>query len=88
MWRFATKRSERTVSVGAPAPNHQEGKDFPMAKYSRSDIEALSQRLETRASVMSNEAGRDLKSAALLLRLMSALAEIEGVETGPLTQQH
>jgi hypothetical protein len=52
-----------------------------MAKYSRSDIEALSQRLETRASVMSQEAGRDLKSAALLLRLMVALSEVESIDT-------
>lgn len=52
-----------------------------MAKYSRSDIEALSQRLETRASVMSQEAGRDLKSAALLLRLMVTLAEVDSIDT-------
>lgn len=52
-----------------------------MAKYSRADIEALSQRLETRASVMSQEAGRDLKSAALLLRLMVALSEVESIDT-------
>jgi hypothetical protein len=55
-----------------------------MAKYPRQDIEALSKRLETRASVMSAEAGRDLKAAALLLRLMVALGEVESVETGPL----
>jgi hypothetical protein len=52
-----------------------------MAKYSRSDIEALAKRLEVRASAMSQAAGADLKSAALLLRLMVALAEVESVET-------
>jgi hypothetical protein len=52
-----------------------------MPQYSRADINALSQRLETRASVMSQEAGRDLKSAALLLRLMMALAEIDHIDT-------
>jgi hypothetical protein len=49
-----------------------------MAKYCRSDI---AKRLEIRASAMSGEAGRDLKSAALLLRLMVALAEIDHIDT-------
>jgi hypothetical protein len=52
-----------------------------MARYSRSDIQALSKRLEARASIMKAEEGRDLRSAALLLRLMPALAEVESVET-------
>jgi hypothetical protein len=52
-----------------------------MATYSRSDIQALSNRLETRANVMSKEAGRDLKAAAVLLRLMLALSDMEKVET-------
>ncbi len=52
-----------------------------MATYSRSDIQALSNRLETRANVMSKEAGRDLKAAALLLRSMLALSDVEKVET-------
>jgi hypothetical protein len=54
-----------------------------MATYSRPDIIALSNRLETRAGVMSKEAGRDLKAAALLLRLMLQLAEIEKVVCRP-----
>ncbi len=51
-----------------------------MTTYSRSDITALSNRLETRAKVMSEEAGRDLKAAALLLRLMLELSDVARVE--------
>jgi hypothetical protein len=54
-----------------------------MAKYSRSDIEALCNRLEVRASIMSAEAGRDLKAAALLLRLMVILGDVQEIETVP-----
>jgi hypothetical protein len=49
--------------------------------WSRAEIEALSKRLETRAAIMSKEAGRDLQSAALLLRSMLALADIQRIET-------
>ena len=52
-----------------------------MATYSRSDITALSNRLERRADVMSKEAGRDLKAAALLLRRMLELSDVEKIET-------
>ena len=52
-----------------------------MARYSRTDIDALSKRLEIRASVLPADHGRDLMAAALLLRLMVALAEVEDVET-------
>jgi hypothetical protein len=52
-----------------------------MATYSRSDIMALSNRLEARAGIMSKEAGRDLKSAALLLRLMLGLSGVEKIDT-------
>jgi hypothetical protein len=52
-----------------------------MATYSRSDITALSNRLEARASVMSKEAGRDLKAAAELLRLMLGLSDVKKIET-------
>jgi hypothetical protein len=52
-----------------------------MARYSRSDIDALSKRLEVRASVLPAEHGRDLMAAALLLRLMLALANVQVVET-------
>jgi hypothetical protein len=56
-----------------------------MPRYSRSDIEALSQRLEARADSIINatpsQAG-DLKAAAMLLRLMLALAEVEAVDAG------
>jgi hypothetical protein len=55
-----------------------------MPKYPRSDTAALSNRLEQRASVMEPPAGRDLMAAAMLLRLMMALADIEEVETGRL----
>jgi hypothetical protein len=54
-----------------------------MARYSRSDIEALSNRLEVRASVMDAAAGRDLMAAALLLRLMMMLGDIQEIETSP-----
>jgi hypothetical protein len=52
-----------------------------MAVWKRSDITDLSKRLETRASVMSTEGGRDLMHAALLLRLMLQLSDVEKVET-------
>lgn len=52
-----------------------------MATFSRSDIQALSNRLETRAGIMSKEAGRDLKAAALLLRLMLELSDVAKIET-------
>jgi hypothetical protein len=54
-----------------------------MAKYSRQDIEALSKRLEARASVMDISNGRDLTAAALLLRLMMMLGDIQEIETRP-----
>ena len=54
-----------------------------MAKYSRSDIDALSKRLEVRAGVLPAEHGRDLMAAALLLRLMVALSDVQDVEAGP-----
>jgi hypothetical protein len=52
-----------------------------LAKYSRSDIDALSKRLEVRASVLPPDNGRDMMAAALLLRLMLALADVQEVET-------
>jgi hypothetical protein len=54
-----------------------------MAKYSRPDIEALCKRLEVRASIMEASAGRDLMAAALLLRLVVILGDIQEVETVP-----
>jgi hypothetical protein len=57
-----------------------------MARYTRMEIHALSQRLEARADSIVNttpSAAGDLKAAAMLLRLMLALAEVESVETGP-----
>jgi hypothetical protein len=63
-----------------PLATKEEGAS-PMVTYSRTDITALSNRLETRASVMSKEAGRDLLAAALLLRLMLEIAQVEKVET-------
>jgi hypothetical protein len=57
--------------------------DIPMAKYSRQDVGALINRLEVRASVMEASAGRDLMAAALLLRLMITLGDIQEIETSP-----
>jgi hypothetical protein len=54
-----------------------------MAKYSRSDIEALCKRLEIKASVMDAAAGRDLMAASLLLKLMVILGDVQEVETRP-----
>ncbi len=53
-----------------------------MATYSRSDVTALSNRLETRAAAMCEVAGRDIKAAALLLRRMLELSDIEKIEKG------
>ena len=56
-----------------------------MAKYSRAEIEALSNRLEARAaSTMFPDQPNlkaDIRAAALLLRLMVMLADIQTVET-------
>jgi len=57
-----------------------------MAKYSRAEIFALSKRLEIQASIMTPGAGRDLMAAALLLRLMVQLAEIQVIETTALAE--
>jgi hypothetical protein len=59
-----------------------------MATYSRSEILELSKRLERRASVMSAEAGRDLMAAALLLKLLLALSDVEKVETKGVANAH
>jgi hypothetical protein len=57
-----------------------------MARYTRMEITALSERLEARANSIANpqpnHAG-DLRAAAMLLRLMLALADVQVVETGP-----
>jgi hypothetical protein len=57
-----------------------------MVRYTRMEITALSQRLEARADSIANPqphyAG-DLRAAAMLLRLMLALADVQVVETGP-----
>jgi hypothetical protein len=58
-----------------------------MARYSRDDIFALGKRLETRASVMPKEAARDLLAAALMLRLMVQLADVQEVEACPMVSQ-
>lgn len=55
-----------------------------MARYNRTEIIELSRRLETRAMSRfrdSPEAAGDMKAAALLLRLMLQLSEVETVET-------
>jgi hypothetical protein len=55
-----------------------------MAVYKRQDIEALSQRLESRANSVLNVqpgAAADMRAAALLLRLMLALGDIQVIET-------
>jgi hypothetical protein len=55
-----------------------------VAAYCRSDITALSNRLEARAdSVLRDqmETAKDMKAAALLLRLMLQLSDVEKVET-------
>lgn len=52
-----------------------------MVTYSGSDITALSNRLETRAAAMSEVAGRDIKAAALLLRRILELSDVEKIET-------
>jgi hypothetical protein len=59
-----------------------------MATYSRSDILNLSKRLETRAAVMSNEAGRDLLAAAVLLKLLLARSDVEKIETKGAADAH
>jgi hypothetical protein len=64
-------------------PNHKGRETSLMARYSRSDIEALSNRLEVRASIMEASAGRDLMAAALLLRLMAILGDVQEIETVP-----
>jgi hypothetical protein len=55
-----------------------------MPKYLRTDVDALANRLERRASVMEAAAGRDLMAAAMLLRLMMTLTDIQEVEAGPI----
>jgi hypothetical protein len=55
-----------------------------MATYSRSDITALSNRLEARADSVfcdQRETAKDMKAAALLLRLMLQLSDVQKVET-------
>jgi hypothetical protein len=52
-----------------------------MATWKRSDIVDLSNRLEVRAAVMSAEAGRDIMSAACLLRLLVQLSDVQKIET-------
>jgi hypothetical protein len=63
-----------------------------MARYSRSEIEALCKRLESRAKsvVLGDQPGLvgDLKAASLLLMLMLALSEIESVETDCVSSTH
>ena len=58
-----------------------------MARYTRMEITELSKRLEARANSIANPqpnyAG-DLRAAAMLLRLMLALADVQVVETGPI----
>jgi hypothetical protein len=58
-----------------------------MARYTRMEITALSRRLEASADSIANpqphHAG-DLRAAAMLLRLMLALADVQVVETGPI----
>ena len=55
-----------------------------MAKYTKMEIHELCKRLEGRADSVVNAqpsfAG-DMKAAAMLLRLMMALSEIESLET-------
>lgn len=76
VWYFHTWRVRIVLAVPT-----QEGRAFPMAKYSRAEIDALSQRLEVKASVLDAQTGRDLMAAALLLRLMVQLAEVKEIET-------
>jgi hypothetical protein len=62
-----------------------------MTVYLKRDIEALSQRLEARADSIINatpSAAQDMKAAAMLLRLLTALTEIDRVETGPAATLH
>jgi hypothetical protein len=81
MWRFHTWRDDEGDCCAHAIPNHQEERTLSMARYSRQDIDALSKRLEVRASVLPAEHGRELMAAALLLRLMLALADVQVVET-------
>jgi hypothetical protein len=51
------------------------------------EITELSKRLEARANSIANlhpSSAADLRAAAMLLRLMPALAEVQIVETGPI----
>jgi hypothetical protein len=61
-----------------------------MARYTKMEITALSRRLEARADSIANpqpnHAG-DLRAAAMLLRLMLALADVQVVEAGPTGSQ-
>ena len=63
-----------------------------MARYSRSEIEPLCKRLESRAKSVvlrdQPELVGDLKAASLLLMLMLALSEIESVETDCVSSTH
>jgi hypothetical protein len=56
-----------------------------MAIYTRPEIETLCRRLEAQASsIVSKDQSNlaaDMKAAALLLRLLLAIAEIERIET-------
>jgi hypothetical protein len=58
-----------------------------MAKYSRAEIDALSQRLEARAASMmfpdQPNLKADIRAAALLLRLMVTLADVQTIDTSP-----
>jgi hypothetical protein len=57
-----------------------------MARYTRMEITELSNRLEARADSVVNatpSAAGDMRAAAMLLRLMLGLADIQVVETGP-----
>ena len=57
-----------------------------MARYTRMEITELSNRLEARATSIVNatpSVAGDMRAAAMLLRLMLALADIQVVETPP-----
>jgi hypothetical protein len=83
VWHFTKSAGERPEAPGTPTLTTRKGR-FPMAVYLKRDIEALSQRLEARASVMPADVGRDMMASAMLLRLMLMIAQVKKVETGPI----
>jgi hypothetical protein len=59
-----------------------------MARYTKMEITELSKRLEARANSVANpqpSSAADLRAAAMLLRLMLVLADVQVVETGPIS---